>query len=39
MAPPPIFNATLRAAAGLLLFRVARSTRIDPDMGAFAAAG
>ena len=28
-----IFNATLRAAASWLFFRVARSTRIDPDMG------
>jgi hypothetical protein len=28
----PIFIATLRAAAGLLLFRVARSLRIDLDM-------
>ena len=28
----PIFNATLRAAAGLLFFRVARSSRIDLDM-------
>ena len=30
----PIFNATLRAAAGWLFFRVARSARMDPDMGA-----
>jgi len=30
----PIFNATLWAAAGWLFFRVARSARIDPDMGA-----
>src|SRR5271169_33404 len=30
----PIFNATLRAAAGWLFFRVARSTRMDPDIGA-----
>src|SRR5580704_13542612 len=30
----PIFNATLRAAAGWLFFRVARSTRMNPDMGA-----
>jgi hypothetical protein len=30
----PIFNATPRAAAGWLFFRVARSARIDPDMGA-----
>ena len=29
----PIFNATLRAAASWLFFRVARSARIDPDMG------
>src|SRR5271165_1893748 len=29
----PIFNATLRAAAGWLFFRVARSTRMNPDMG------
>src|SRR4030088_2985262 len=28
----PIFNATLRAAAGWLFFRVARSLRIDLDM-------
>src|SRR6202140_2514679 len=26
----PIFNATLRAAAGWLFFRVARSARMDP---------
>ncbi len=31
----PIFNATLRAAAGWLFFRVARSTRMNPDMGAY----
>jgi hypothetical protein len=30
----PIFNATLWAAAGWLFFRVARSTRINSDMGA-----
>ena len=30
----PIFNATLWAAASWLFFRVARSTRIDSDMGA-----
>jgi hypothetical protein len=30
----PIFIATLRAAASWLFFRVARSARIDPDMGA-----
>jgi len=30
----PIFNATLRAAASWPFFRVARSARIDPDMGA-----
>ena len=30
----PIFNVTLRAAAGWLSFRVARSTRMSPDMGA-----
>ena len=30
----PIFNATLRAAASWLFFRVARSARMDPDMGA-----
>ena len=30
----PIFNATLRAAASWLFFRVARLTRINPDMGA-----
>jgi len=30
----PIFNATLRAAASWLFFRVARSTRMNPDMGA-----
>ena len=30
----PIFNATLRAAAGWLFFRVARSTRMNSDMGA-----
>jgi hypothetical protein len=29
---PPIFNAALRAAAGWLFFRVARSLRIDLDM-------
>jgi hypothetical protein len=34
----PIFNATLRAAAGWLFFRVARSTPINPDMGRFARA-
>jgi hypothetical protein len=28
----PIFNATLRAAAGWLFFHVARSLRIDLDM-------
>ena len=28
----PIFNATLRTAAGGLFFRVARSLRIDLDM-------
>src|SRR5260370_1883195 len=28
----PIFNATLRAAAGWLFFRVARSLRINPDI-------
>src|SRR6266478_1466227 len=28
----PIFNATLRAAAGRLFFRVARSSRINLDM-------
>jgi hypothetical protein len=28
----PIFIATLRAAPSWLLFRVARSLRIDPDM-------
>jgi hypothetical protein len=28
----PIFNATLRAAASWLFFRVARSTRMNPDM-------
>ena len=28
----PIFIATLRAAAGWLFFRVARSLRINPDM-------
>src|SRR5260221_5372333 len=28
----PIFNATLRAAAGWLFFRIARSSRIDSDM-------
>jgi len=28
----PIFNATLRAAAGWLFLRVARSLRINPDM-------
>ena len=30
----PIFNATLWAAAGWLFFRVARSARINSDMGA-----
>src|SRR5271165_7024311 len=30
----PIFNATLRAAAGWPFFRVARSTHMNPDMGA-----
>ena len=30
--PPAHFNATLRAAAGWLFFRVARSLRIDLDM-------
>jgi hypothetical protein len=30
----PIFNATLRAASSWLFFRVARSTRINSDMGA-----
>ena len=30
----PIFNATLRAAPSWLFFRVARSTRMSPDMGA-----
>jgi hypothetical protein len=30
----PIFNATLRAAASWLFFRVARSARMDPDTGA-----
>ena len=30
----PIFNATLRAAASWLFFRVAHLTRINPDMGA-----
>jgi hypothetical protein len=30
----PIFIAILWAAAGWLFFRVARSTRIDSDMGA-----
>ena len=30
----PIFNATLWAAASWPFFRVARSARIDPDMGA-----
>ena len=30
----PIFNATRWAAVGWLFFRVARSTRIDSDMGA-----
>jgi hypothetical protein len=30
----PIFNATLRAAASWLFFRVAGSTRINSDMGA-----
>jgi len=30
----PIFNATLRAAASWPFFRVARSTRMNPDMGA-----
>jgi hypothetical protein len=29
---PPIFIATLRAAASWLFFRVARSLRIDSDM-------
>jgi hypothetical protein len=28
----PIFIATLQAAASWLFFRVARSSRIDPDM-------
>src|SRR5258707_9804784 len=28
----PVFNATLRAAASWLFFRVARSTRMNPDM-------
>jgi hypothetical protein len=28
----PIFNATIRAAAGWLFFRVARSLRVDLDM-------
>jgi hypothetical protein len=32
--PRPIFNATLRAAAGWLFFCVARLTRIHSDMGA-----
>jgi hypothetical protein len=30
----PIFGATLRAAAGWLFFRVARSALINSDMGA-----
>jgi len=30
----PIFNATLWAAASWLFFRVARSARINSDMGA-----
>ena len=30
----PIFNATLRAAASWLFFRVARLTRMNPNMGA-----
>ena len=30
----PIFIPTLRAAASWLFFRVARSTRMNPDMGA-----
>jgi hypothetical protein len=30
----PVFNATLRAAASWLFFRVARLTRMNPDMGA-----
>src|SRR5271157_2604047 len=30
----PIFNATLRAAASWLFFRVARSARMNRDMGA-----
>ena len=30
----PIFNATLRATASWPFFRVARSTRMNPDMGA-----
>jgi hypothetical protein len=30
----PIFKATLWAAASWLFFRVARSARINPDMGA-----
>ena len=34
----PIFNATLRAGATWLFFRVARSTRMNSDMGAFARA-
>jgi hypothetical protein len=29
----PIFNATLRAAASWLFFRVARAARMDPDTG------
>ncbi len=29
----PIFNATLRAAASWLFFRVARSAHVNPDMG------
>src|SRR6476646_2628488 len=33
----PIFNATPWAATSWLFFRVARSTRIDSDMGALAA--
>jgi len=30
----PIFNATLRATASWLFFRVARSARMNSDMGA-----
>jgi hypothetical protein len=30
----PIFNVTLRAAASWVFFRVAGSTRVNPDMGA-----